>query len=119
MTLIGAATVYIEIPRKNLRLASCFCLATASGVMAYVSLVEVFGEAQDNFSEAFEKLYEGLEEKKREKIVGTYALLCASGTFFAGWFIALAMDWARVLDKFYNYSYYSNFTSKILKSGKI
>ena len=36
-----------------MRLASCFCLSTASGVMAYVSLVEVFGEAKLNFEESF------------------------------------------------------------------
>ena len=76
-----------------MRLASCFCLATASGVMAYVSLVEVFGEAKENFEHSFAEYYPG---DKNEKIVETYALLCATGTFFAGWFVALAMDWARV-----------------------
>ena len=52
-TLIGAAAVYLPINPSQLRLASCFCLACAAGVMTYVSLVEVFGESRTNFGESF------------------------------------------------------------------
>ena len=85
MTLLGAATVYFPIPRKHLRLSSCFCLATASGVMAYVSLVEVFGESRANFTES-------LEGTKDPKTAETLGLLYATLSFFAGWGIAIAMD---------------------------
>ena len=93
MTLLGAATVYFPIPRKHLRLSSCFCLATASGVMAYVSLVEVFAESKENFTD-------GLRSTYNEKHAETLGLLYASCSFFAGWFIAIGMDAA--LHKFMN-----------------
>ena len=87
MTMLGAATVYFPIPRRHLRLSSCFCLATASGVMAYVSLVEVFGESRANFTES-------LHETKGEKLAETLGLLYASVSFFVGWGIAIGMDTA-------------------------
>lgn len=87
MTMLGGATVYFPIPRRHLRLSSCFCLATASGVMAYVSLVEVFGESRENFTES-------LHSQKDEKTAETLGLLYASCSFFLGWFIAIAMDTA-------------------------
>ena len=39
---------------RKLRQCSCFCLASASGVMAYVSLVEVFQEGKASFKDAFD-----------------------------------------------------------------
>ena len=54
-TLLGAMTVYFPVPKNKMRLASCFCLAAASGVMCYVSLVEVFHESQSNFEAGFAK----------------------------------------------------------------
>ena len=39
---------------RKLRQGSCFCLASASGVMAYVSLVEVFQEGKASFKDAFD-----------------------------------------------------------------
>jgi len=88
MTLLGAATIYFPIPQHHMRLASCFCLATASGVMAYVSLVEVFGEAKANFEESYP--YSENNEKK--------ALVLATISFFVGWFLGIGMDF--VLHKF-------------------
>ena len=37
-----------------MRLSSCFCLAAASGVMTYVSLVEVLHESMAKFEEGYE-----------------------------------------------------------------
>ena len=94
MTLIGAASVYYPIPPKDLRIPTCFCLATASGVMTYVSLVEVFGESKENFIEGFMHTY-------GEKKANTYGLAAATGMFFLGWVIALGMDCGlhKIMDK--------------------
>jgi ZIP family zinc transporter len=82
MTLIGAVSVYFPILKDRMRLWSCFCLATASGVMAYVSLVEVFGEAKVNFTESFSS------SEKAE----TRGLVYATTSFFVGWTIGVFMD---------------------------
>ena len=63
-------------------------MATASGVMAYVSLVEVFGEAKANFEESYP--YSEDNEKT--------ALVLATIAFFVGWFLGIGMDF--VLHKF-------------------
>ena len=96
MTVLSGLLVYIEIPHNHMRLASCFCLATASGVMTYIALVRVLGEAQENFEKAFDGIYSMEEDSIKETKVQTFALVCASATFFAGWFLAIVMDWARV-----------------------
>ena len=95
-----------------MRLASCFCLASASGVMAYVSLAEVFGESLENFKH-------GLSAEKKLQLesngtavadcdmhdindeVEPTALLYATIVFFVGWVIGLLMD--KGLHKFMNY----------------
>ena len=69
---------------RQMRMTSCFCLATASGVMAYVSLVEVFGEAKNNFTDYFND--------------STKGLLFATMSFFIGWLLGLIMDF--LLHKF-------------------
>lgn len=55
MTFLGAMTVYFPIPKQHMRQTSCFCLASASGVMAFVSLVEVFHEAKSHFDEIYKR----------------------------------------------------------------
>lgn len=77
MTFIGAMTVYFPIPKQHMRQTSCFCLASASGVMAFVSLVEVFHEAKSHFEEVFK---------------GDLGLIYACLSFFVGWGLARAMD---------------------------
>ena len=91
-----------------LRLASCFCLASASGVMAYVSLYEVLGESVANFEEGLMKKYEEgrhvncteAERIAEDKAVEAWSLLYATLTFFAGWLVGIFMDWGlhRFLD---------------------
>lgn len=56
--------------------------------MAYVSLVEVFGEAKANFEESYP--YSEDNEKT--------ALVLATIAFFVGWFLGIGMDF--VLHKF-------------------
>ena len=45
-------------------MASCFCLASASGVMAYVSLAEVLGESIENFKHGL-----AVEERIKREII--------------------------------------------------
>jgi len=97
MTFIGALSVFIPIPREMMRLSSCFCLAAASGVMTYVSLVEVLHESMAKFEEGYElSAHENVDdngaEMKKGLKPGQMAMIMASLTFFAGWFIALLMD---------------------------
>ena len=47
-------SIWYFIILRKLRQCSCFCLASASGVMAYVSLVEVFQEGKASFKDAFD-----------------------------------------------------------------
>lgn len=103
MTLIGALTVFYPVHKKKLRQCSCFCLASASGVMAYVSLVEVFQEGKASFKDAFDIMakehVENEDEIESYKLWGgmngeALSLTCATLSFFVGWCIALVMDWA-------------------------
>jgi len=112
MTFVGAFTVFIPIKLRMMRMASCFCLASASGVMAYVSLAEVMGESIENFKHGL-----AAEEKIKREVNGTVvadcdmhdigdevepkALLFATIIFFVGWIFGLLMDSA--LHKFMNY----------------
>ena len=92
-----------------LRLASCFCLASASGVMAFVSLYEVLGESVANFEEGLMKKYEDgrhvncteAEKIVEDKAVEAWALIYATVTFFGGWIVGMLMDWA--LHRFLEY----------------
>merc|ERR1712157_470324 len=103
MTLLGAATVYFPVPKKHLRLVSCFCLATASGVMGYVSLVEVLHESIANYEESLQQKngsFSDCDESLCESC-GAWAKLYATITFFAGWFLAVLMSEGldRIMDK--------------------
>jgi len=100
-TLIGAAAVYLPINPSQLRLASCFCLACAAGVMTYVSLVEVFGESRTNFGESFHE--ECSEDHKPEECLSKVelrALTHATISFFVGWLFSIGMS--MMLRKFMN-----------------
>ena len=50
--------------------------------MAYVSLVEVFGEAKRNFAESY----------KHKDDNESLALVMATVSFFIGWFLGITMD---------------------------
>lgn len=97
-TLIGAAAVYLPINPSQLRLASCFCLACAAGVMTYVSLVEVFGESRTNFGESFHA--ECFEDQECLSKVELRALTHATVSFFVGWLFSIVMS--MLLRKFMN-----------------
>lgn len=97
-TLIGAAAVYLPINPSQLRLASCFCLACAAGVMTYVSLVEVFGESRTNFGESFHA--ECSDNQECVSKVELRALTHATASFFVGWMFSIVMS--MLLRKFMN-----------------
>lgn len=106
MTFIGALSVFIPIKPEMMRLSSCFCLAAASGVMAYVSLVEVLHESFEKFGEGYEKLHHEEESGQNEFIEWTlkpeqWAMCMGTFTFFCGWIIALIMD--KLLHHFMDY----------------
>ena len=95
-----------------MRLASCFCLASASGVMAYVSLAEVLGESIENFKHGLSAEIKIQREQNGTVVtdcdmhdigdeVEPHALVYATLTFFVGWVIGLVMD--KGLHKFMNY----------------
>jgi len=66
--------------------------------MVYVSLVEVFHEAKENFEEGFK----GNEHESESKLNSEQkALISATISFFIGWGIALGMD--LMLHKFMDY----------------
>ena len=100
MTFLGAMTVYFPIPKQHMRLTSCFCLASASGVMAFVSLVEVFHEAKEHFEEVYK---------------GDRGLIYACLSFFVGWGVALAMD--HLLHKYLDPEVDNSCPSAFLEKG--
>jgi len=104
MTFIGALTVYIPIKRDMLRLSSCFCLAAASGVMAYVSLVEVLHESMANFEEGYRMRAEEnstASSMKCDENRCDMALVMGTTTFFIGWIIGIVMN--KALDHFMDF----------------
>ena len=99
-----------------MRLVYCFCLASASGVMAYVSLVELFGKSLENFKHGL-----SAEKKLQLEKSGTVVADCdmhdindeveptalryATIVFFIGWVVGLLMD--KGLHKFMKYRKYA------------
>lgn len=81
-TSIGGAFVFFVSACRRLPLA--ISLALSSGVMLYVSLVDIFREALLNVNEGFAKQDGGKQSP--------HALLVVSGCFFLGWILADFID---------------------------
>lgn len=86
-TTIGGACVFFVSNFQRLPLA--VCMAVSSGVMVYVSFVEIFTESVQSLNTGLNQRWSTLEE---DKLTKGYASLFATVCFFAGWLLATLMD---------------------------
>lgn len=101
-TAIGAAIVFFPSLQTKKFLASS--LAFASGVMLYVSFVEIFVKSLDSFEEYFNERdnVDLANVTVEDYIAPTDAYHCATACFFGGllltWVLDKIVTWAKSLD---------------------